>query len=88
MASSTVPLRMITLLGFVVTIVCFFISLDVIRSYYRGELVPGWASITVSIFFLGGIQLLCIGVAGDYIGRIYGKTKTRPHYLVKTLIGE
>ena len=79
---------MITLLGFVVTIVCFFISLDVIRSYYRGELVPGWTTIMVPIFFLGGIQLLCIGVVGEYIERIYGETKNRPHYLVETIIGE
>lgn len=87
-ASSTVPLRMITLMGFIITIICFFLSLDVIRSYYRGELVPGWASIMFSIFFLGGIQLLSIGVVGEYIARIYAETKDRPHYLIEKEISK
>ena len=50
---------------------------------YKGVIVPGWLSIMVGILFLGGIQLISIGVLGEYIGRIYEETQNRPLYLVK-----
>ena len=54
--------------------------------YYTGHTVSGWASLAVSIWALGGLQLLCIGVVGEYIGKIYMETKHRPSYIVEKII--
>ncbi len=48
---------------------------------------PGWASLIVSITFLGGVQLISIGILGEYISRIFGEVKRRPHFIIDTLIG-
>ena len=52
---------------------------------FTDKAILGWASITVSILFLGGIQLFMIGVLGEYIGRIYDEVKKRPYYIVKAV---
>ena len=52
-----------------------------------GNTVPGWAFITISIWFIGGLQMISIGIIGEYIGKIYSETKRRPRYLIeKTII--
>jgi glycosyltransferase involved in cell wall biosynthesis len=53
----------------------------------NGVDLPGYASLIVAILFLGGIQLICIGVLGEYIGRIYVDTKARPHYFIRAIHG-
>ena len=79
---SIVPIRMITSLGVVV----FFISLVFlvwgIVQHFRGVTVPGWSSVIVSIWAIGGLILLALGVLGEYIGRIYLETKGRPRFLI------
>ena len=81
---SIAPLRAIMLLGLLI----FFMSL-VVMSYiisvwlFSDSAVPGWASTTLPIYFLGGIQILVIGVIGEYLGRIYQETKGRPRYLIE-----
>ena len=50
---------------------------------FTDELLPGWASTVIPIYFIGGIQLLCIGIIGEYVGKIYKETKGRPKYLIE-----
>lgn len=76
------PIRIISGLGFTI---CFISILALIYSFivkFFGETVTGWTSLTLSIWLLGGIQLLCLGVIGEYIGKIYNETKQRPRFII------
>ncbi len=82
-AFSELPLRLATILGFLVSGVAFLVLLNVLyKKLISGEAILGWASVMTSILFLGGIQLLAVGVIGEYIGRIYNETKGRPSWVV------
>jgi len=59
----------------------------VIRTIVRGVDVPGYASVMVMILFLGGLQLLSLGIIGEYLGRVYDEVKARPLYVVRQRIG-
>lgn len=81
---STAPLRVWTYFGLAVSLLSFAYALYVIaKTLTTGADVPGYASIMTAIMFFGGVQLVSIGVLGEYIGRIYMETKGRPVYLVK-----
>lgn len=81
---SIVPLRMITVLGFFVFLISSLMGIWVlINALLTDAMVPGWASTILPIYFLGGIQVLCIGVLGEYIGKIYNETKQRPRYFIE-----
>ena len=81
---SPVPLRMIAALG---SIVCLFSLAMVIWivavRIFSNRAVPGWASTTVPIYLLGGVQLLCLGIVGEYVAKIYSETKARPRFLIE-----
>jgi glycosyltransferase involved in cell wall biosynthesis len=80
---SSVPLRIISVLGFVIFLITSGLSVWVIWvRFVAGNAVPGWASSVLPIYFLGGVQLLCIGVVGEYIAKIYMETKRRPRYII------
>lgn len=79
---SVKPIRMITVLGIVVAIISFIASLWSVVSAFTGNTVPGWASMTCIVTLLGGIQLICIGILGEYVGKIYLETKGRPRYII------
>jgi glycosyltransferase involved in cell wall biosynthesis len=82
------PLRMITRLGFIIALLSFaYLSVILIRSLKFGTSVTGWLSLAIIISALGGIQLICIGVLGEYIGRIYMQTKGRPLFIVERRYG-
>lgn len=82
---STFPLRVWTYLGFIVAAISFFYGAWMIMDkLVWGNAVRGYPSLLASILFLGGIQLIGIGVLGEYIGRIYIETKDRPKYLLKS----
>ena len=78
------PLRMISFLGFVVFLFSFLMSIFVGSAlFFTDSVVPGWASTVLPIYFLGGIQLLSIGIVGEYVGKIYKETKRRPKYFIE-----
>lgn len=77
------PLRLISFLGLVVSVIAFFIGLIAIIQKLLGHTIDGWASVMVGLFFMGGVQLLSIGVLGEYIGRIYVEVKNRPSFFIE-----
>ena len=83
---SVKPLKLISNLGILISVLSVFGLLYALISYLVGVAVPGWTAIVGSIWLLGGIQLLCIGVVGGYIGKIYSEVKGRPRFLVETLL--
>ena len=76
------PLRMITGLGLFISLVSFIAVIWAIIVSINGDSVAGWASTTSIICFIGGIQLVCLGALGEYIGKIYLEVKARPRYIV------
>jgi hypothetical protein len=79
---STKPLRLVTALGFLVTLFSFACIIWAIVMHLMDSTIAGWTSIVAIVCFLGGIQLLAIGIIGEYVGRIYLETKQRPRYIV------
>lgn len=79
---STKPIQLITLLGGAVFTVSLCILLYIFIRHITGNTVTGWASLAASVWALGGLQLLAIGVVGQYVGKVYIETKKRPRYLV------
>lgn len=81
---STVPLRIWTYLGLVIASLAFVYGLFIIlQTFIYGISVPGYASLITVVLFLGGIQLLGLGVIGEYLGRVYTESKQRPIYIVR-----
>lgn len=83
---SIVPLRLITFLGFISFCIAVIMSMYSLFAYVGHKIVPGWASLFTSLYFLGGIQLLSIGIIGEYIGKIYSETKQRPKFIIEDKI--
>lgn len=84
---SSVPLRFWSYLGGTVALISFIFAMKIILSkLILDNPVPGYSSLMVAILFLGGIQLIGIGVLGEYIGRIYKESKHRPRYIIKSII--
>ncbi|MFN3414417.1 MAG: glycosyltransferase family 2 protein, partial [Thermoanaerobaculum sp.] len=84
---SHVPLQLATWLGFIVSGFAFFYILVVIVLKFAGISWPGYTSIMAAILFLGGVQLVMVGLLGEYVGRIYDEVKRRPLYLVAEEVG-
>lgn len=80
---SVKPLRLITTLGFICFFIAILMSVYSIIIYFNEKIIQGWASLFISIYFLGGIQLLSVGILGEYIGKIYKETKQRPKFFVE-----
>lgn len=76
------PLTIITSLGLVVSLISFIGVIWTIVSHFYGATVSGWASTTCIVCFLGGVQLISIGVLGEYVGKIYMEVKHRPRYII------
>ena len=83
---SVKPLKLISNLGIIISILSVFGLLYALISHALGVTVAGWTAIVASIWLLGGIQLLCIGVLGTYIGKIYSEVKRRPRYRIETYL--
>ncbi|EET60626.1 glycosyltransferase, group 2 family protein [Marvinbryantia formatexigens DSM 14469] len=79
---SVKPIRMISMLGFAVSLLSFLMIVWIIVQFFTGKTVQGWASTCAIVCFVCGIQLICTGVIGEYIGKIYLETKARPRYII------
>lgn len=84
-AFSEIPLKLATVFGFVVSAFAFVYAMIVIWLNVQGQNLPGYTSTIVAILFLGGVQLLGIGILGEYVGRIYDQIKSRPLYLLASV---
>ena len=81
---TTSPLKVSTIMGFIISTVAFIATIIIIlQTLINGKDVPGYASIITAILFMGGIQLLSIGILSEYISKMYLEIKNRPKYLVK-----
>lgn len=88
-SASTVPLRMWSYLGVIVALLAIsFAVILVFRTLVWGTEVPGYASLMVAVLFFGGLQLLSLGILGEYVGRVLIESKQRPLYVVREVIGE
>ena len=76
------PIRIITGLGVFISLAAFALIIYALVSYFTGNVVSGWASSLIVTCFLGGIQLICLGVIGEYVGKIYMETKARPRFII------
>ena len=79
---STKPIRLITLLGFLIFLASIVMLIVFVVQFFLGLTVPGWPSLIVSIWAIGGLTMLSIGIVGEYVGKIYLETKARPRFIV------
>jgi dolichol-phosphate mannosyltransferase len=86
---SIIPLRLATWLGFIASgLSVLGIGVVLLERYFRVPgLVRGWSSTVIAVLFIGGVQLVCMGIIGEYVGRIYGESKRRPLYIVRERMG-
>jgi dolichol-phosphate mannosyltransferase len=83
---STVPLKLATWLGYGASAVAFLYMLSVFVQKAIGITVEGWATVMVGMLFLGGVQLVCLGIIGEYLGRVFNELKPRPIYVVEEVM--
>ena len=83
LAYSTMPLRMAFYFGLLCGLFSIILSLHVLYETFNNNVVPGWATITIAISFFGGLNLIFIGVVGEYIARIFREIKNRPLYFIE-----
>lgn len=85
---SVKPINLIISFGMFVLFVCFLAAIYAFISYFLGSVEKGWTSLILSIWFLGGVQLICIGIIGEYIGKIYKEVKRRPKFNIEVLLSD
>ncbi len=83
---SVKPLRIITTIGFIISFFSFLFLIYVIIGHFVSNNVEGWTTIVALISFFGGFQIFCIGIIGEYIGKIYSETKERPRYVIEEVL--
>ena len=83
---STRPIRFITALGFLIFLVSIVMLVTFIGKWAMGLTVAGWASVICSVWAIGGLILLSLGIIGEYIGKIYLETKARPRFLIREVL--
>ena len=82
------PIRLITTFGILIFGISLLMLLYSLVVHFMGKTVAGWTSMIISIWAIGGLQLLAIGVVGEYIGKIYLETKERPKYIIETVLDD
>ena len=84
---STVPLRLVTFIGFISAGIAFLgILYSILVRLFTHSWVRGWALSFIGMLFMAGVQLLCLGILGEYIGRIYTESKQRPLFLLREVL--
>lgn len=79
---SNYPLKLVSIIGFAIFFVCLILTGYALFAIHTGNVVPGWLSTVLPMYFLGGVQLFCFGILGEYIGKIYSEVKQRPRYFI------
>ena len=82
---SNMPLKLATWFGYITSLLAFLYACSVFVQKFMGYTVQGWATIMVGMLFLGGVQLICLGILGEYIGRIFNEIKQRPLYVIEEI---
>ena len=85
---SVVPLRLVTLAGFLVFLASLFMIAYAVIGLISGRTLPGWTSVVVPLYLLGGLVMLSIGVVGEYVGKLFLEAKRRPRFLIDGIVGE
>ena len=85
---SVSPIRFIVKLGFIVFFISLLFMLYSFVRHFMGQTVPGWTMIMLSLWMLGGIQILALGIVGEYIGKIYSEVKDRPRYIIEKILNK
>lgn len=86
---SVVPLRIITIAGFIIFVGSMLVTLWALWvRFFTNDAVPGWTSVVLPMYFLGGIQILCIGILGEYLGKTYAEVKARPRYVIEKILNQ
>ncbi|MHC9533113.1 glycosyltransferase family 2 protein [Dellaglioa sp. L3N] len=80
---SMAPMHFVLGMGVITTLVSFFMVVYSIWQYLSGRVIPGWSSLMISIWFIGGIQLIGISVIGEYVGKVFNETKERPRFIIQ-----
>ena len=80
---SVKPIRLITSLGFIIFLVSIILAIYFFVRYLLGMTVTGWVTLAMSLWILGGLQLMAIGVVGEYVGKIYLEAKGRPRFIIE-----
>lgn len=83
---SVKPIRMITMGGLCICVVSLLMLIKAFVDYFAGNVEPGWTSLIISIWVLGGLQLFAIGIIGEYIGKTYMETKGRPKFIIESVL--
>ena len=85
---STRPIRMITGLGVTIFLVSILVLIYCLVRYAQGQTIQGWTTTVLSVWAIGGLTMISLGVIGEYIGKIYLETKARPRYIIETYLGD
>lgn len=80
------PLRMILALGIIVMVISIAIMIYALIRWMQGAVVEGWTFLAISIWFIGGLQMISLGVIGEYIGKVYNESKHRPRYIIDKVL--
>ena len=83
---SVKPIRMVTSLGLIIFSISIIMLIIFLITHWCGNTVPGWTTIVISVWAIGGLQLLAIGIIGEYIGKIYMESKARPKYIIQDIL--
>ena len=85
---SLVPLRLVTFIGFLMALASILVACSALYVKFVGDpsLVPGWATIVVCVGFVGGVQILCLGIIAEYLGQLFQEAKARPRYIIEKIL--
>lgn len=85
---STKPIKLITGLGVLIFLVSIAVFIYSLVRYFNHETVPGWTTTVLSVWFIGGLMMISLGVIGEYIGKIYLETKNRPRFIIESYLSD
>ena len=83
---SVKPIRMVAKLGAIIAAISVIFLIYSVVVKFMGQSVDGWSSLMASIWLMGGLQIFCIGMIGEYVGKIYMETKRRPRYIIEQFL--